>query len=66
MGNPKTIDMTPTFETTVTMCILMLDSGTTEAREFAIEELTRYGRALDALKAAGIKLPQSQVKGDPA
>lgn len=48
----ETIDMTPTFEQAVKMCIVLLKDGTPQGQREAEEELLRYGRELDRLKAA--------------
>lgn len=47
----ETIDMTPTFEQGTRMCIIALTRGTPEGRRMAEEELLRYARELDRLKA---------------
>jgi hypothetical protein len=49
---PKTIDMTPSFENAVRMCIDILKNGTPTGQRTAAEELLRYGRELDRLKAS--------------
>jgi hypothetical protein len=46
-----TIDMTPTFEQATRMCITVLHRGTPEGIRMAEEELLRYARELDRLKA---------------
>jgi hypothetical protein len=46
-----TIDMTPTFEQATRMAILVLHRGTPEGQRMAEEELLRYARELDRLKA---------------
>jgi hypothetical protein len=48
----ETIDMTPTFEQATRMAILVLHRGTPEGQRMAEEELLRYARELDRLKAA--------------
>lgn len=50
------IDMTPTFEAAVRMCVLVLTNGTPAGQRMAEEELLSYGRTLDNLKASG-RLP---------
>jgi hypothetical protein len=47
----ETIDMTPTFEQATRMAILVLHRGTPEGQRMAEEELLRYARELDRLKA---------------
>ena len=62
----QTIDMTPTFEQAVNMCIVALENGTPEGKQMAREELQRYGRELDRLaKAAGssFDLEDTPVQG---
>lgn len=51
----ETIDMTPTFEQAVKMCIFTLRNGTPEGIQMATEELLRYGRELDRLKTEATK-----------
>jgi len=46
----QTVNMTPTFEQAVRMCITVLHRGTPEGIRMAEEELLRYGRELDRLK----------------
>lgn len=46
---PNAINMTPTFEAAVNMCIIALENGTNEGKQIAREELLRYGRELDRL-----------------
>jgi hypothetical protein len=50
------IDMTPTFEESVRCSIALLECGDYQGRKFAREELLRYGRELDRLKAASAGL----------
>lgn len=47
----ETIDITPSFEEAARMCILTLHRGTPEGQRMAEEELLRYARELDRLKA---------------
>lgn len=42
-----------TFEQAVRMCLVLLEDGTAQGKQDAREELLRYGRELDRLKAAG-------------
>lgn len=48
----ETIDCTPTFEQATRMCIVALRRGTPEGQRMAEEELLRYARELDRLRAA--------------
>ena len=57
---PEVIDMTPTFEEAVKLCCMVLRDGTPEGQRQATEELMRYGRELDRLKA------QSGTAFDPS
>lgn len=50
----KQIDMTPTFEASVRMCLVLLENGTEEGKQTARDELLRYGRELDRATAAAV------------
>lgn len=52
MMTTQTIDMTPTFEDATRMCIRLLEQGDIDGKRTAREELLRYARELDRLKAA--------------
>lgn len=52
----ETIDMTPSFAQAVEMCLVVLENGTEEGKATARNELMRYGRELDRLKASGAGL----------
>jgi len=45
-----TVDLTPSFEGAVSICILLLESGDASGKKAARDELRKYGRMLDALK----------------
>ena len=45
-----TVELVPSFESAVRMCILALHRATPEGQRIAEDELIRYGRMLDALK----------------
>lgn len=50
MANTK-INITPSFEASISWCIIVLESGTEEGKGLARQELMRYGRELDRLAA---------------
>jgi hypothetical protein len=45
------IDMTPTFAETARILIVLLENGTAEGRQYARDELIRWGQMLDRAKA---------------
>ena len=47
----RTIDITPSWETAVTIYIMVLENGTEEGKASAREELLRLARNYDALVA---------------
>lgn len=49
----KTIDMTPTFEEATQMALMVIENSDNEgAKKMARDELYRYAKELDRLKAA--------------
>ena len=52
--NTKTIDMTPSWEGAVSYLILILESGTSEGKQIAKEELRRMAKLAD-LYAESVK-----------
>lgn len=56
-----------TFEGAVNMCLLILERGTPQGKEDARNELLRYGRELDRLKAqssAAFDTQDTPVEGE--
>jgi hypothetical protein len=49
-----TIDVTPTWEATAKMLIVIMDQGTEEGKVFAREEITRMGQIIDAVRAGDL------------
>ncbi|NBX49869.1 hypothetical protein EBT25_07990 [bacterium] len=58
----KTVDMTPTWHGILPAIILILDSGTTEARGTALMELDRMARLADKYVALQKKGLTSEVE----
>ena len=48
--NAATVELVPSFESAVRMCIVALHRATPEGQRIAEDELIRYGRMLDAIK----------------
>jgi hypothetical protein len=46
-NEPRTIDITPTWLSTVRICIMVLENGKEEGRVTARAELERIGKYLD-------------------
>lgn len=47
----RTIDITPTWEQSVNVFVLLIEAGDAKGRALAVEELRRMGRLADAYVA---------------
>ena len=52
--NPKVVDITPSWSVAIDLLILALESGDSEGRKMAKEELRNLGRQLDAIQLGSV------------